>query len=175
VANFVRKLADQIEPVRILNSSPSEKELPMTTFKMRVLAILSLIAIFVPFTALAQESTDFAIPFDFSVGPKSFRAGVYNVRETTPDTLQIRSKDSRTGILTVANTAGRSRYEGLSVMSFERYGDRYFLSNVSNPDRGWALRESGDEKAPGGQEGTTGQTARRCRIFATLIGRVPGL
>lgn len=118
----------------------------MSTFKMRVLAILSLIAILVPFTAMAQESAHFAIPFDFTVGPKSLPAGVYNVSEPTPHVLEIRSNDGRTGILTLTNGAERSKYKGLAVMSFERYGDRYFLANVSNPDRGWALPQSHDEK-----------------------------
>ncbi len=118
----------------------------MTTFNMRVLACLSLIAILAPFTAVAQESVNFAIPFDFTVGPKSLPAGVYNVRETTPRVLEIRSSDGRRGMMILANAADRSKYKGLGVMTFERYGDRYFLSNVSNPDRGWTLPQSVDEK-----------------------------
>ncbi len=46
----------------------------------------------------------------------------------------------------LTNVAERSKYKGRAVMSFERYGDQYFLSNVSNPDRGWALPQSVDEK-----------------------------
>ena len=118
----------------------------MTTFKMRMLAILSLIAILVPSSAVAQEPADFAIPFDFTVGPKSFPAGVYSVRETTPRVLRIQSKDGPTGMVILTNVAERSKYKGRAVMSFERYGDQYFLSNVSNPDRGWALPQSVDEK-----------------------------
>lgn len=118
----------------------------MTTFKTRVPAMFSLIAILVPFAAVAQESVNFAIPFDFTVGPKSLPAGVYNVRETTPRVLQIQSRDGRKSMITLTNVAEPSKYKGLGVMTFERYGDRYFLSNVSNPDRGWALPQSVDEK-----------------------------
>lgn len=118
----------------------------MSIFKSRILAILSLIATFVPFTAVAQESAKFAIPFDFTVGPKSLPAGVYSVRETAPRLLEIRSRDGRKGMMTLTNVADPSKYKGLAVMTFERYGDRYFLANVSNPDRGWALPQSVDEK-----------------------------
>jgi hypothetical protein len=118
----------------------------MTTFKMQVLAVFSLIAILAPFTAVAQESVHFAIPFDFTVGSKSFTAGVYSVRETTPRVLQIQSMDGRKNMMIIANAAERSKYNALAVMTFERYGDRYFLENVSNPNRGWALPQSGDEK-----------------------------
>jgi hypothetical protein len=49
-------------------------------------------------------------------------------------------------MLTMTNASEPSKHQGKAVMSFERYGDRYFLSKVSNPDRGWALPQSRDEK-----------------------------
>ncbi len=139
----------------------------MTTFKMRVLAILSLIAILVPFTALAQESAHFAIPFDFTVGSKSFPAGVYSVRETSPRVLQIQSRDGRKGMMILTNAAERSKYQGLAVMTFERFGDRFFLSNVSNPDRGWALPQSVDERRLIAAAAKQAQPAKQLDIVAS--------
>jgi hypothetical protein len=139
----------------------------MTTLKMRVLAILSLIAILVPVTAMAQESVKFAIPFDFTAGPKSFPAGVYNVRETSPRVLQIQSRDGRRGTLILTNVSERSKYKALAVMTFERYGDRYFLSNVANPDRGWELPQSVDEKRLIAAAGRKAQPAKQLDVLAS--------
>ncbi len=139
----------------------------MNTFKIRVLAILSLIATLGPVSAVAQGPAYFAIPFGFTVGPKSFPAGLYSAREATPDVLEIESRDGRAAILTMTNASEPSKRQGMAVMSFERYGDRYFLSNVSNPDRGWALPHSRDEKrliAAGRQA----QPAKHLDILASL-------
>lgn len=72
---------------------------------------------------MAQESTNFAIPFDFTLRPKSFHAGMYNVRETIPRVLRIQSRDGRKGMVILTNIAERSKYKALPVMTFERYGD----------------------------------------------------
>lgn len=118
----------------------------MSTFKTHMLAMLSLIATFGPVGAVAQGPVWFAIPFGFTVGPKSLGAGVYSIRETTPHMLQIQSRDGRANMMILANVSEPVQHQGLAVMTFERYGDRYFLEKVSNSDHGWALPQSGDEK-----------------------------
>jgi hypothetical protein len=49
-------------------------------------------------------------------------------------------------MLSLTDAAEPSKHKGLAVMIFHHFGDRYFLSNVANPDRGWALPQSGEEK-----------------------------
>jgi hypothetical protein len=118
----------------------------MSTFKTRMLAILSLIATLGVGNAVAQGPTYFAVPFDFTVGSKSFTAGLYSVREAAPHILQIQSRDGRANMMIPTSTSEPSKYEGLSVINFERYGDRYFLSKFSDVSHEWVVPKSGAEK-----------------------------
>ena len=119
----------------------------MITFKMRALAIMSLIATLGPLSVVAQGPSYFHIPFGFSVGTKSFTPGFYSIRESRPHVLQIQSWDGRANVMILATVSERASVtKPLAVMSFEYVGDRYFLSKYANTDRGWSVPASADER-----------------------------
>ncbi len=139
----------------------------MSTFKIGTLAILSLIATLGPLSAVAQEPVWFSIPFGFTVGPKSLGAGVYSVCETHPHILQIQSRDGRSNFMVLTTVSEPVLKQGLGAMTFQRYGDRYFLEKVSNPNRGWIVPQSGDEKRVIAAAARHAQPAKQLDVVAS--------
>jgi hypothetical protein len=118
----------------------------MTKSTTRVLALFGLSVTLGPLGLMAQSPTHFTIPFDFSVGSKSFAAGDYRVAEASPDALRIQSADNRSTLMVITHRDNPGKLPGKVTMSFHRYGDTYFLYKVSNQDRGWGLSPSAREK-----------------------------
>jgi len=118
----------------------------MTSFIVRTLVTLSLSAVLSPVALLAQDRINATIPFDFTVGAKSFAAGEYSVRRLNESVLLIQSVKRGTGVLTMVMPSEPSKKPGISVITFNRYGDRYFLAEVSGDTQGWRLRPSAVEK-----------------------------
>jgi hypothetical protein len=118
----------------------------MRTSILRVLAVTSLIASFGPFHLTAQSPVRFKIPFDFTVESKSFAAGNYDVIELQSRFIHIRGDKGKTGMIIAAYPGEPSKVPGIAVMTFNRYGDQYFLSSVSEDNRGWGIRKSAVEK-----------------------------
>lgn len=113
---------------------------------VRALAALGFCAAVCPLTLLAQTSIRFTAPFDFSVGGKAFAAGEYQVDFPQPLVLAIFSASRRHGEMLVAHGAEASRSRSFASLTFNKYGDRYFLERISGPYRGWELATSPAEK-----------------------------
>jgi hypothetical protein len=107
---------------------------------------LSLSAAIAPVSLMAQGSIHANIPFDFNVGTKSFAAGEYRVQHVTPTVLAILNAAGSTVAMVQANSAFPTAAPGTAQLTFNRYGDRYFLSQVSEDSRGWQLSKSAVEK-----------------------------
>jgi hypothetical protein len=118
----------------------------MKTSVLSILAMLGLGAALGSVRLMAKAPIHATIPFDFTVGAKSFAAGDYSVWEMTPSVLAIRTANGRSKMLTIAHSAEPNDKPGVATLTFHRYGDRYFLSRVSNNDRGWELAKSVVEK-----------------------------
>jgi hypothetical protein len=117
----------------------------MNKSTLRVLAVFSLIAVLGPASVMAQ-SLHVNVPFGFSAGPTSFAAGEYVVKEVSPQVLSIQSADFHTHVMVMTHPGAAVAIPGRSTLRFQRYGDQYFLSAISTPDRGWALRPSARAK-----------------------------
>ncbi|SRR6266699_1123023 len=107
---------------------------------------LSLIAAIAPVSLMGQGSIRVTVPFDFTLGSKSFTAGEYRVEHPAPMVLAIRSVNGSTVRLFQAHSGWNSAKPGTNQLTFNRYGDRYFLSQVSQEQRGWELPKSPIEK-----------------------------
>lgn len=108
--------------------------------------VLSLSVAFGPVRLMAQAPIHVTIPFDFNVGSKSFGAGEYSVQKTQPGAIAIQSADGRARMATTVHGAKPNDRPGIATLTFNRYGDRYFLSRVSDSERGWELARSAVEK-----------------------------
>jgi hypothetical protein len=110
------------------------------------IAMLSLSAVLGSVHLNAQAPINVTVPFDFQVGTKSFTSGSYTVREISTWVLAIQSANDRSTMLTSTMAGEPSTTPGTAKLTFNRYGDRYFLSRVSSSDRGWALSKAAPEK-----------------------------
>jgi hypothetical protein len=113
----------------------------------RTLVTLGISAFLSPVALLAQPQINATIPFDFTVGSKSFPAGDYSVKQVNEYVLLIQSITDGTGVMTMTIPSEKTqKSDGTPVLVFNRYGDSYFLSKVSGEDRGWKLHQSPVEK-----------------------------
>lgn len=91
---------------------------------------------------------DVNIPFNFTAGETSLRAGIYSVRLISEHTLLVRSIDGKKSVLLRARQAEPGGTQKPARFIFNRYGDRYFLSQVwvTGADIGQQLHPSGAER-----------------------------
>src|ERR1700677_3700455 len=91
---------------------------------------LGLSALCGPIALMAQGEIHAKIPFDFSVGSKSFAAGEYTFQQVLGHTFTIRGIHGHSGILAETRPAGETTRSSMAVITFRKYGDDYFLSQV---------------------------------------------
>ena len=103
-------------------------------------------------SAHAQSTSVVAdVPFEFTVGGKSLKAGEYSIKAfaANGDALLISNKDSNDSAIRLSNTIQARIVPQQGKLVFHRYGQRYFLSEVWSPGErmGRQLRKSGEERA----------------------------
>jgi hypothetical protein len=80
------------------------------------------------------------IPFDFSAGKGTLKAGSYSIRRTSRNVLAIRSADGKTTALVNAPLTIDSRGSKAGErLVFNQYGSQYFLSQI------WLTVDSGQQ------------------------------
>lgn len=102
-------------------------------------------------SAHAQSTSVVAnVPFEFTVGGKSLKAGEYSVRDftTSSGALLVQNKDSNASAVRMTNTIESRIAPKQGKLIFHRYGQRYFLSEVWTPGEriGRQLRKSDEER-----------------------------
>jgi len=100
--------------------------------------------------ARAQETMVVDIPFAFTAGNATLPAGEYRVQKMDRNSavLLIHCWDTRASALVITNAAQAKELQTESKLVFNRYGNRYFLSQVwtSGSIRGRQLPISPREK-----------------------------
>jgi hypothetical protein len=121
--------------------------------KKQLLQGLATFGIFLTLTvASAQAQTGHQIaaniPFDFTAGQTSLRAGIYSVNLTSEGALLVRSINGKKSVLLLARQAGAVSTRKPARIIFNRYGDRYFLSQAffSGADLGQQVLSSRAER-----------------------------
>ena len=120
----------------------------MKTFIFRTFTTLCFGAVLGPISLMAQRPFTVTIPFDFTVGSKSFAAGEYTVRpEAARSVLAIRSAGNRSAIMALTQDVQATRPLSEAKLIFNCYADRYFLWQVWTPGYpGQQLPKSAMEK-----------------------------
>ncbi len=97
-------------------------------------------------SAQVHSQVKAAIPFDFTLQGRNFKAGNYVISSINPESdgrgLAFRQMDVKRGqivILTPA-TVERSKNTAGPVLIFNRYGSKYFFSEMRNPSENFAAR-----------------------------------
>jgi hypothetical protein len=76
------------------------------------------------------------IPFDFVVGDKTLAAGEYTVGTITgssSDGIAVQSTDGRHNAIRLTNTVQANAPKERAQLTFERYGESYFLAQIWAP------------------------------------------
>jgi hypothetical protein len=111
---------------------PAEKEGPMKTRALIMAGVMVLTFAASTQVARAQDHLVVNVPFDFVAGSTKLPAGEYSVKVQGPlNTLLLirRAATAESAIIpTNAVVANEPRTE--SKLVFNRYGDRYFLSQI---------------------------------------------
>jgi hypothetical protein len=98
------------------------------------------------FSAHAQNARNYRaeIPFDFSVGKESHRAGEYmvvvNNAHSSP-ILEIRQKGAANIQLAPASLGFNRSEKNVTKLVFTKYDDEYFLSEIISTDFGLKMRK----------------------------------
>lgn len=83
-------------------------------------------------TALNHKT--FAVPFSFKVGNKVLPAGEYKITADN-QVVRVQKTDGKANAVTLTQrTHGASNVESDPKLTFRRYGDQYYLSQVWLPD-----------------------------------------
>jgi len=128
-----------------------QKQILKGVTMLMLIAGVVLMAAVVSAHAQSSSSVVADIPFEFTVGGKSLKAGEYSVKPFTANgvALLISNQDSYDSAirLTISIQARNVAQQGKLV--FHRYGQRYFLSEVwtSGERMGRQLQKSGEERA----------------------------
>jgi len=91
------------------------------------------------------------IPFDFSVGDKTFPAGTYSITRVFPDksALLLSSEDQREAINILTHSVQAQESPKTGKLIFHRYGETYFLFQIWESDalQGRQLSKSRTEQS----------------------------
>lgn len=121
--------------------------------KHQILKTIAILGLFfmLAMTSVSAQTTgkvEVKIPFDFTAGKATFKAGTYSIKRVSNNSVAIRSLDGKTTKLIDAPLAiGARDSKAGERLVFNQYGDQYFLSQVwVDADSGRQLFTSGAEK-----------------------------
>jgi hypothetical protein len=122
---------------------------------VRHLAILGLFFVLAIASVQAQTpgKVEVKIPFDFAAGKATLKAGPYSINPAAGSGILFRSADGKTTALVSAPLSIGSRdFKGGARLVFNKYGDRYFLSQI------WMQVDSGRQLFPSAKERNAART-----------------
>jgi len=121
--------------------------------KHQILKTIAILGLFfmLAMTSVSAQTTgkvEVKIPFDFTAGKATFKAGTYSIKRVSNNSVAIRSLDGKTTKLIDAPLAiGARDSKAGERLVFNQYGDQYFLSQVwVEADSGRQLFTSAAEK-----------------------------
>ena len=88
----------------------------------------------------AQTIAKATIPFDFTVGQTRMPAGTYEFSPLSHSAILIRDSKTAKSALSLFNSGGSSKAYSTPKLVFHRYGDKYFLSQVSRGNGGAVIQ-----------------------------------
>jgi hypothetical protein len=122
----------------------------MKTRALVMAGMMALTAMASTQVAQAQELLVVNIPFDFVAGNVTLPAGEYSIKVSAPERvlLLMDRKNPASSAFMNTNTVVMTEIQTESKLIFNRYGDRYFLSQVwaAGSSRGRQLMKSAREK-----------------------------
>jgi len=78
----------------------------------------------------AQSIAKVTVPFDFTVGQTPMSAGTYEINPLAHGAIVIRDTKAAKSVLSMTRSEQSRNTEGTAKLVFNKYGDKYFLSQV---------------------------------------------
>jgi hypothetical protein len=102
--------------------------------RIKAFAILAIANFAMVGSSFAQDHLVLVkIPFNFTVSGKLLPSGNYSIKKTAENIILIRNSEKRASSLALVTPDGKT-VQGPGVLTFHRYGDQYFLSQILNSD-----------------------------------------
>ncbi len=101
--------------------------------RITAVALLTIASFVTAGSALAADrGVEATVPFDFTVGNHLLPAGTYTIASPSSNVVEIRNAEGQIVATTVALSANDDA-KGNGDLVFDRYGNKYFLSEVLCP------------------------------------------
>jgi hypothetical protein len=118
------------------------------------IAVLSLFFVLAIAGTQAQRPTgvEVNLPFDFTAGKATLKAGRYHIRKLSGEAFSIRTEDGKQTIVNAPLFVGSRDSKSGARLVFNRYGNHYFLTQV------WLTQEIGQQLFPTKSESKARET-----------------
>jgi hypothetical protein len=80
--------------------------------------------------AQAPSKVEVNIPFEFSAGKTTLKAGVYTIKRVSASNVTLRSEDGQSVILNAPQSLTSSDPNSVERLVFSKRGEQYFLSQI---------------------------------------------
>lgn len=98
---------------------------------LKLFAATLIIGIFAVSSALAQQSLEFEIPFDFQISKTQMKAGKYKIKKIDNKKFILKDVETNKSMLFVTTAqVGNERSVKTENIVFNRYGNTYFLREI---------------------------------------------
>ena len=97
---------------------------------------LTMCTVFAVLPLLAQITRPITVhvPFDFVAVEKTLPAGEYTLSQQSNSVILIRSTDQKQALFVITQGTQSAKVQEQAKLVFDRFGDRYFLSEVWSND-----------------------------------------
>jgi hypothetical protein len=89
------------------------------------------VALLISVPLSAQTIAKVNVPFNFTVGHTPMSAGTYEISSPGHGAIVIRDTKAAASVMSIVNTEPSRNNDSGTKLLFNRYGDKYFLSQVS--------------------------------------------
>jgi hypothetical protein len=96
-----------------------------------ILTTLTLLLLISVPSTYAQVTIEVNVPFNFMVGKAEMPAGTYTINRLSSSAIEIKGSTTKKSAVSIVWSEGPSASDSDAKLVFNRYGDSYFLSQVT--------------------------------------------
>jgi hypothetical protein len=96
-----------------------------------ILTTLTLLLLISVPSTYAQATIEATVPFNFMVGKAEMPAGTYTINRLSSSAIEIKGSTTKKSAVSIVWSEGASASDSAAKLVFNRYGDSYFLSQVT--------------------------------------------
>ena len=96
-----------------------------------ILTTLTLLLLISVPSTYAQATIEVTVPFNFMIGKAEMPAGTYTINRLSSSAIEIKGSTTKKSAVSIVWSEGASASDSAAKLVFNRYGDSYFLSQVT--------------------------------------------